>query len=207
MRRVTRFFVLVLGLSQFLSAQTTPENGCKYLDSKKPALYISYQGQRAVKDEKGKTTLATLLRLHNNSSCSISVETTDTSHNEVLNKREESRRPNGDLITRFIPNPPKDFELEIFYDVKESEGKAWKPGNYWQYRDISFSYPIPSGHSAAFPVQEKFFQKKWSVSVPFNYKWEAGPNSLYTISHRVFYFREFPKGFYVDDTQADYPAV
>jgi hypothetical protein len=196
LRILIRLSSLILGLTQLLSAQAPPTSQCKVLDIDKPALYISYHGPRVIKDNDGKTAPVTVLRLHNNSSCSIKVETTDTSGNEILNRKQTTQVANGS-ITRYIPNPPKDFGLEIFYDVKESDGKSWKPGNYWKDRDISFSYPIPPGYSAAFPVQEEFYRKKQFISVPFNYTWETGSNNLYTVSHRVLYFHEFPRGFYI----------
>ena len=192
--------LVILFASQILFAQQNSGNqiGCVYLDKEKPSIFISYERETTVKNEKGQNVRKILLRLHNNSSCEISIETTDTSYDETLNRKEVSQQPNGITITRFIPNPPKNFELPIFYDIKESDDKRWKPANYWENRHLVFTYPISSGYSAAFPVDDKFFRKRLSISVPFEYSWENNSElrTLGTISHRVSYVYTLPEGFY-----------
>ena len=193
--------------ASFAQSDTANGSGCVYLDWDKPTIFISYDRRGTIKNEKGKDVRIVYLRMHNNTSCSISVETGDVSDNEVLYRKEESRQPSGEVMVRSIPNPPKNFELPIFYDIKESVGKNWKPANYWENNDVVFHFPIPPGHSAAFLVEERFFQKKSPISVRFNYKWEADKTNLYTVSHRAFYFHDLPKGYYINEADDRYPAV
>jgi hypothetical protein len=99
----------------------------------------------------------------------INASTTD---DESLYKKEVSQQSDGVTITKYIPNPPKDFEIPISYDIQESKNKVWKAANYWEDRHLVFEYPIPLGHSAAFPVDEEYFRKRFSISVQFKYAWK-----------------------------------
>lgn len=203
-------FGIISFTSSSFAQLDSKKGGCAYLKRDRPSIYISFD-RHGTTVEKGKNLRTTFLRLHNNSTCSITVKTTDTSYDETLNKKEVSRRPNGDTVTRFIPNPPKDFELEIFYDIKESEDKKWKPANYWEGRDLVYTYPIPSGYSAAFSVDNEFFQKELPISVPFEYCWEDNfeLRTWKTISHRVYYEYDLPTGFYKDASslRKTYPSI
>lgn len=202
MRMVRLLVVLIVGLSQFLSAQTAPTGGCSYLEKDKPSVYISYVRQQLVKNKKGKTEQKVLLRLHNNSTCEISVETPDNTDDKKLFKYETRTKSNGEKLTTNWQNPPsKDFDLDIYYDFKESKGKSWKPVNYWEARDLVFKYNIPSGYSAAFPVDERFIRKNQLISVLFEYDWEYSSElrTFGTISHRVIYDYRLPKGYFKDE--------
>ena len=188
--------LIVLIAPQNFFAQDTLRNqtGCTYLAKEKPSVFISYAGERTEQNEKGQNIRQILLRLHNNSSCEISVETnSETTGDESLYKKEVSQQPDGTIRTTYIPSPPKDFEIPISYDIQELKNKAWKAGNYWEDRHLVYGYPIPSGHSAVFPVKEKHFRKRFYISVVFTYDWE---HSSELVLHRVFYFYEFPQGFY-----------
>ncbi len=195
------FCVLIIVFPfQICLGQENSQNqvGCESLAKEKPSVFISYEREITEQNEKGQNVRKTLLRLHNNLSCEIAVETNDTMNNETLYKKEVSQQSNGDTITKYIQNPPKDFELPIFYDIKKSKDKRWKPANYYEGRDLVFKYSIPSGYSAVFQVEGKYFQKRLSISVPFEYSWEDTDElrTFGTISHRVSYVYELPTGFY-----------
>ena len=200
----TILYVLVIVFSlQICWGQETSQNqdGCESLAKEKPSVFISYEREMTEKNEKGQNVQKTLLRLHNNLSCEIAVETNDTMNDETLYRKEVTQQPNGDTFTKYIQNPPKDFELPIFYDIKKSKGKPWKPANYWEDRHLVFEYSIPSGYSAVFQVEGKYFQKRLSISVPFKYSWEDTDElrTFGTISHRVSYVYDLPTGFYKDE--------
>lgn len=210
MGMVTRLFVLILGLTQFVSTQTTPASGCNYLEDDKPSVYVSYVRQQAVKSENGKTEQKVFLRLHNNSTCKIWVGTPDNTRDPTLFKYETRTKSNGEKLTALWQSPPsKDFNLDILYDIQESRNKKWKSATYWDGRDLVSKYAIPSGYSAAFPVDERFFRKRKAISVPFEYEWENSDNlrTMGTISHRVKYTYELPKGYFKEEGSEPYPAA
>jgi predicted NAD-dependent protein-ADP-ribosyltransferase YbiA (DUF1768 family) len=165
------------------------KGGCAYLKRDRPSIYISFDRQIMVK-EKGSDVRETFLRLHNNSTCSISVETYP---DETPNEKKVSRRPNGDTVTTSTP---------IFYDFKESKGEEWKPANYRADRAVFNPYRIPAGHSAAFEVADEAFRKELPISVPFEFSWEDNVDlGLWkTISHRVSYDYDLQTGFYENES-------
>ena len=165
------------------------KSGCAYIKRDRPSIYISFDRQVMVK-QKGHDVREIFLRLHNNSTCSISVETYP---DETPNKKTVSRRPNGDPVTG--PTP-------IFYDFKESKGEEWGPANYRRFRAVFNPYRIPAGHSAAFEVADELFRKELPISVPFEYSWEDNVDLgiWKTISHRVSYDYDMPTGFYKDES-------
>jgi len=187
--------VLIATQNYFGQDSSQNQTGCTYLAKEKPSVFISYAGERTEQNEKGQNVRQILLRLHNNSSCKIIVETnSETTGDESLYKKEVTPQADGvTIIIKYIPTPPKDFEIPVSYDIQESKNKAWKAANYWEDRHLVFGYPIFSGYSAIFPVNEKHFRKRFSISVPFTYDWE---HSSELVSHRVFYFYDFPQGFY-----------
>lgn len=192
--------LLFVVAAQHIAAQEIPkdQNGCAYLEKEKPAIFISYEREAIGQKAKGQNIRQVLLRLHNNSSCVIVIETDDIMGNETLFKKEVSQLPNGNVLTKYIPNPPEGALLPIFYDVQEARDKAWRPANYWEGRDLVFTYTIPSGRSVIFPVEEKYFRRRFLISLLFSYAWEDNQQlrTLGTITHRVSYVYELPEGFY-----------
>ena len=183
--------VILLTPTQDVIGQVIPQdqNGCAYLEKKKPSIFISYERETTGQNSKGQDVRQVLLRLHNNSSCTIVIETDDMCCDETLFKKEISQLPNGNILTKYIPNPPEGALLLIFYDLQETKNKAWRPANYWEGRDLVFRYTIPPGRSVIFRVEEKYFRKRFLISVPFNYAWEenAELSTFGTITHRVAY--------------------
>jgi hypothetical protein len=192
--------VLLFSTARLVAAQEIPkgQGGCNYLDKEKPSIFISYERETTGQNPKGQNVRQVLLRLHNNSSCTIVIETDDIVGDETLFKKEVSQMPNGDTLTKYIPDPPEGALLPIFYDIQEAGNKAWRPANYWAGRDLVFTYTVPSGRSVTFPVEAKYFKRRYLISVPFTYAWEDNRelSTLGTIIHRVSYVYELPEGFY-----------
>ncbi len=213
MRRVFFLTGILAALSCYLCAQPpVSKDGCRYVEDDKPSLFISYVREGVVKTYKGTSVRKVFLRLHNNSTCDIHVETPDNTGDETLFKYGTETLPNGRTITGLLQHPQKkDFDLEIFYDVKESEAKGWKPANYWDDRDLVFKYSIPSGYTAVFPVDERFFRRKQRISILFGYDWEDDSDQLRTfgtITHRVTYVYDIPKGYFKEgEGSTAYPTT
>ena len=182
------------------SGQESPQGqaGCAYLDKEKPSLFISYERELTEKSNKGRPVGWVLLRLHNNSSCSIIVETGDMSGDETLFKKEVRKMPNGEVGTAYIPDPPEGARLSICYDIQSSKTAAPKPANYLKYGDIAYTYTVPPGRSVTFVVDPKYFKKRYIISIPYSYSWEeiTERNVWGSILHRVLYFYEMPGGFF-----------
>lgn len=193
---------LILTSVQNAACQDSAQSyvGCAYMNKEKPSIFISYERETSEQNAKGQKIKQVLLRLHNNSNCDFEVETTDVSEDRTLFKEELIKQPNGDVITTYVQNPSEGALLPIYYDIQETQKKWWKPANYDSYRDLANGYSIPPGRSVIFPIDEKYFRKKISISIPFNYIWEDNSKlrGLRTTSHRVFYFYEFPQGYYKD---------
>ena len=192
------FLSLVLA-PQMCVAQETPKpsNGCVVKETVKPSIFISYEAATGP----GNDHMKTLLRLHNNTNCTIVFETSDlviTPEADELFKKITKRDPDGSIATTYVPDPPEGALLPVYYDKQLSMKHKPQPANYWEGRDLVHEYYVPGGRSITFPVDAKLFQKRVLISVPFSYEWEH-PHELVTlgtIKHRVYYMYELPTGYY-----------
>ena len=192
--------IILLGLvfiPETCGAQETP-HGCVVKETVKPSIFISYEAATGA----GNDRTQTLLRLHNNTNCTIVIETSDlvvTPEADKLFKKLTRRERGGSLATTYIPDPPEGALLPVSYDKQRSMKHKPQPANYREGRDLINEYYIPGGRSITFPVDAKSFQKRVLISVPFSYEWEHPPElvTLGTIKHRVYYMYELPTGYYV----------
>jgi hypothetical protein len=186
---------LVLAPEICVAQETSkPSNGCVVKETVKPSIFISYEAATGSGNDHTKT----LLRLHNNTSCTIVIETSDlviTPEGDKLFKKITRREPNGSIATTYIPDPPEGALLPVYYDKQATRKHTPQPANYWAGRDLVNEYDIPGGRSITFSVDAKLFQKRVLISVPFSYEWEH-PH-LGTLKHRVYYFYELPTGYYL----------
>jgi len=198
--KLIRTSALLISLATFSLAQEPVRslNACAVKEGIKPAIFISYAAATGPDDDKTKT----LLRLHNNTTCNIVVETSDIvpppAEYRHLFKTQTKTLPNGDIGTRYIPDPPEGAFVPIYYDKSDGKQKPI-PANYWGGRDLVFEYTIPGGRSVTFTVDTKLFRDRIRLSVPFTYEWEHDPELRTTggIDHRVYYEYELPKGYYL----------
>jgi hypothetical protein len=174
-------------------------HGCVVTETIKPSVFLSYESP----PEPNRKRAQTLLRLHNNTNCTIVIETSDlvtTPEADKLFKKITTRHPDGTIATTtYIPDPPEGALLPVYYDKQAKKHQRPKPANYWEGRDLVFEYTIPGGHSIRFPVNSKLFRQRFLISVPFSYEWEH-PHELVTlgtIEHRVYYIHQLPAGYYV----------
>jgi len=189
----------VIALAYTGLAQETPKSssGCLVKEAVKPSIYISSEAAT-----NGNDRTKTLLRLYNNTNCTVVIETSDlvtTPEADKLFKKITKREPNGSTATTYIPDPPEGALLPVYYDKQPTTNDKPKPANYWEGRDLVFEYFVPGGRSITFPVDTKLFQKRVLISVPFSYEWEHRHElvTLGTIQHRVYYIYELPTGYYV----------
>ncbi len=190
---------LVLAPKMCVAQETSkPSNGCVVKETVKPSIFISYEAASGPGNDRTKT----LLRLHNNTNCTIVIETSDlviTPEADKLFKKITKHDPDGSIATTYIPEPPEGALLPVYYDKQKTMKHKSQPANYWEGRDLVNEYYIPGRRSITFTVDANLFQKRFFISVPFSYEWEH-PHELVTlgtIQHRVYYMYELPTGYYV----------
>ena len=184
-----------------LSSQTQSSHPsrCKAKDPHKPALFISYEKSDQV--DRNEKNAPTHLRLHNNSSCRIVVETEDLkatlpSGRRDLYKQETFVLPNGGVGTRYIPDPPEGALLPIYYDIQETLQQKAKPANDRKGGDDQvFVYAIPAGRSVVFAVRTELILKRYRISIRYGYEWEDRDFWKDSeVAHRVYYDPEKTEG-------------
>ena len=195
---VTILILLVCGLVSEIRAQ----KGCEKIDKSRPSVYIALE-KNYDETVKGKSTKKTELRLTNNTSCNIYLETTDNDKelpNGKLYKAESRKMEDGMTEIRYTQLPVDGLVKYIFYDIQKTPKSNWTPANYDEFRDLVFHYTVFPSLSVIFSTEKKHSQKPFRVSVPFTYQWED--SSFENVKHRTFYWYELPKGF-GDTSQAD----
>ena len=170
---------------------TGQDGGCKKIDSEQPSIYIAFE--REEKSANRKKAGQTFLRLVNNTSCGIHVETDDNNYSDTRLYRSESRkRENGGIVTTYTQLPVDRLAKTVFYETAKAKSD-WSAANFDENRDLVIYFTIFPGLSTIFPVATEHTRKPFRVSVSFSYQWEGASENT---SHRVFYYPEMPKGFY-----------
>ena len=152
---------LMLSASSNVEAQERPANqtGCAFIEKSRPAQFITYDGA-------SETTSEAMLRLHNNTTCSIIVETDDRSPTRLR------RLPNGGVTVGTVASSQDGVRLPLHYLVQDRQ--RWRaPEPAYGWGDSVFTYEILAGQSVIFTVPLKHFRKRLDVAVPFNYEWES----------------------------------
>ena len=144
-----------------ISAQTRliKQTGCALVDKNRPAQFISYE-------DRIEPTSKVKLRLHNNTNCSIIVETDDKYPMRL------SKLSNGGVKLETVTTSQEGLELPLHYFIQDKQRQqAPKPAYGWG--DSVFTYEILAGQSAAFTVPLASFKEKLDIAVLFNYVWEG----------------------------------
>jgi len=175
---ITVVMNILLSVSSNLVAQERSVNqaGCALIDKSRPAQFISYE---AVSE----TTLEATLRLHNNTTCSIIVETDDTSPTRL------SRLPKGGVRVESVTSSQDGVRLPLHYLVQDRQ--RWRaPEPAYGWGDSVFTYELLAGQSAVFTVPLSHFRKRLDVAVPFSYAWESDRAigmGIGGVVHRVYF--------------------
>jgi hypothetical protein len=149
---------LLVAISSLVSQCMASQNGCVLIDKSRSAQIISY--------EKGSDTDPEItLRLYNNTSCSIVVETNDHYPTRLV------KHPNKGVKIEVVTTSQDGIKIPLHYLVQDTRRwRAPEPGYSWG--DSVFNYEILAGQSVLFTVPLSHFKKRFDVIVPFRFKWE-----------------------------------
>lgn len=154
--------LLLLVASIMSSAQgiSNTQAGCSRIDQSRPAQFISYESA---------SDSGIRLRLHNNSTCPIIVETDDRAPLLLGNLR----------------------SVALHYLVQDRRRQTVKPAYGWG--DSVFTVEISGGDSVTFIAPAVHFTKRLDVAVPFTYSWEGnhvGAGFTGGVAHYVYFLAE-----------------
>jgi hypothetical protein len=171
------FFVTVVNLDQ---GGSPSKDACALIDKNRPPQFIVYEG-------KSESDIS--LRLRNNSSCAIVVETDDTYPTQL------KKLPQGGATIETVFDARDGQRLPLHYLVQKHANDARRA---YSWGDSVFTYEIPSGQSIIFEVPTSHFKQRSHIVVPFGYAWE-GNNSIAMgiggVVHRVYFlFEDLPAG-------------
>lgn len=161
----------------FAQQQQVSRADCRLINKSRPSQFISYEGVT-------QGTSEVKLRLLNNTSCSIVVETDDRDPVRLLRKNGLGEDSTRDL--------QENVWLPLHYLVQNT--RRWKaPERGYGWGDSVFTYELAAGHSVLFNVQLIHFNKRLDVVVPFNYSWEADTTigmGVGGVVHRVYFLAD-----------------
>lgn len=172
---------MLLSTSASIVAQERSLNqaGCALIDKSRPAQFISHEGTSGTASE-------VTLRLHNNTSCSIVVETDDRSPTRLSKLRD------GTVRIETVTSSQDGIRLPLHYLVQDRQ--RWRaPEPAYGWGDSVFTYELLAGQSAVFTVPLSHFKKPLDVAVPFNYAWEANQTigmGVGGVVHRVYFLAD-----------------
>jgi hypothetical protein len=134
---------------------------CTRIDQNRTAQFISYEGI-----SEGTSYSDVRLKLHNNSSCPITIETDD--HDPFMLRGEK--------------------HVALHYLLYDRRHAALKPGYGWG--DSVFTVTIGGGDSVNFTVPLARLRKGFNVAVPFNFEWDGNDvdaGAIGGVKHHVFF--------------------
>jgi hypothetical protein len=178
---VTVAVSILISASSYIPARarSVDQAACALIDQNRPAQFVSYEGASQPARE-------VTLRIHNNTSCSIIVETDDRSPTLL------TRLPNGRVKAEAVTGSLDGARLDLHYLVQNRKGwRAAQPAYGWG--DSVFTYALRPGQSAIFGVPMSQFRKRLDVAVPFKYAWEgdrAIAMGVGGVAHRVYFLVE-----------------
>lgn len=150
--------VSMTGASFAQATNSTNKASCSLIEKQRLPQYISYEGS-------DRDAAFVTLRLHNNTTCSILVETDDKYSTRLI------KLPRDQSKTEIIDRPQDGVRLPLHYLVQDRRrSKAPEPAYGWG--DSVFTYEIVAGQSIIFAVPLFHFEKHLDLAVPFNYSWE-----------------------------------
>lgn len=159
---ITILFLLCVLISPAYSQNDSkPQQECALIDKNQKAQYISF-------DRMSGLPFGVRLRLHNNSTCKIFVETSDTEDRVIQDGK----------------------QIEVHYLTVNRRKQTVKSGGGGDSVGI---YELLSGYSLMFVVPLPHFKKCQDVAVPFSYAWEGdyvNAGAIGGVSHLVYFLHE-----------------
>lgn len=171
----------VMGGVNFAQDRSSSKNGCVRIDPARAPQFITY-------DNRSESEI--YLRLRNNSSCAIVVETDDQYPTQIM------KRPHKGVRIESVIESRDGIRLRLHYLVHSKPQRELRRAYGWG--DSVFVYEIPASQSITFSVPLNHFKRRYNIAVPFGYSWE-GNNSIGTgiggVVHLVYFlFDELPPG-------------
>lgn len=175
--KINVLLVVLVFLSASFSFAQTSESSCALINNARDSFFIEFERIEDKQNDGGKKRKNIILRLKNNSTCSIQLTSADLEHFRVKEnfppntsaqqKIEQIKNPKWREINNdeFIPRFEFVTELTVYnslYVQRLSDAS-----------DITFSFSLKGGNSILFAVPFKNFEKKLLVLVPFEFKWET----------------------------------
>jgi hypothetical protein len=152
--------ILAVAAVSFAQSASSAKDGCSVIDATLAAQFIAYEA---------KSESDIHLRLRNNTSCAIVVETDDKYPTQI------KKLPQGGGRIESALEPRDGIRLSLHYLIQNKPQSDWAPAYGWG--DSVFVYEIPAGQSITFAVPASHFKRRHNIAVPFGYTWE-GKNSV-----------------------------
>jgi hypothetical protein len=179
---VVMILVLLFDVAEatVLPANSPNVNRCSVIDATRPPQFIVYES---------KFESQIRLRLRNNSSCAIVVETDDEYPIQL------KKQPDGGIKVESVLDSREGLRVGLHYLIQNRRrGEALKRGYGWG--DSVFTYEIPAGQSILFDVPDTQLKRRYDIAAPFAYSWE-GSKSIATgvgsVVHQVYFlFEDLP---------------
>jgi hypothetical protein len=152
------------------------KDGCVRIDPARAPQFITY-------DRKSESEI--FLRLRNNSSCAIVVETDDQYPTQI------TKLPQKGVTIEPVLASRDGIRLQLHYLVQSKPQRELTRAYGWG--DSVFVYEIPASQSITFSVPLNHFKRRYNIAVPFGYSWE-GNNSIGTgiggVVHLVYFLSD-----------------
>lgn len=165
--------LLIIGGVSFAQDRSSSKQGCVRIDPARPPQFITYDG---------KSESEIYLRLRNNSSCGIVVETDDQYPTQIR------KVPQKGVTIEPVIESRDGVRLRLHFLVQSRPQRELRRAYGWG--DSVFVYEIPSSQSITFSVPLNHFKRRYNIAVPFGYSWE-GNNSIGTgiggVVHLVYF--------------------
>lgn len=167
----------------FAQHDSANQIGCTLIDRNRPAQFISYV-------DISESASDVRLRLRNNTSCTIIVQTDDVYPTRL------NRLPNNGVGIEQVTTSQDGVRLPLHYLIQDTHRqRAPKPAYGWG--DSVFTYEVLAGQSVIFTVPLIHFRRRFDIAVPFNYSWEGNTSiamGVGGVTHRVYFLAgDLPK--------------
>ena len=179
--------IAILFLVFVLSVQNSSAQ-CSLINNKHNSVFITYDHTAKIQDEKGKTEDGVILRLQNNTNCSIIIKTGNAEKfYKPLPKNPTVMQRINREIEYDLPDRALVPEVQYLYNAPKTHIQTRNVGG-----DMFFGFRVLGTQTILFEVPLKYFNLKYfhKIIVPFEYDWELetkGGTFYSSIDHRVDY--------------------
>lgn len=174
---ITVLVLLIFAKSSLGQNDPSGRQGCALLDATKAPQFITYE-------KRFESNIR--LRLRNNTSCAVVVETDDHYPTQL------KPLSTGGATIEAVTDSRDGLRLPLHYFIHNRK-RSEAPRRAYGWGDSVFRYEILPGQSITFDVPVIYFRRRADVAVPFAYVWE-GRNSIATgrggVAHRVYFLSD-----------------